>query len=346
MATGEETIAVNGDQIQSDDYAFMALFARMDPVAMAAAIALLLALGLMGATAALLLQGAPAGVPIGTNLSTLGNILPGYSVSWMGSLKGAAWAAVIGAATGFLIAAFWNFAHFVFMGLAALSYPRHLTHPVRPLSETIPLLSDSSDAQALSAVVRLNVGISAVGLGLGLGLILFVGTNLSLALSQHPGRYLNLLGVFMPGYSASAGGAWIGLLWGAIYGAISGGALAWLYARSLGARIMAQVVWDAASARQLRPPLLRISSHTLGIGLGAIAALQLVFTTLWLVLRGTADESVHAKLLSYYLPGYTVTLQGSILGGLELFLLVYLSSVLVGETYNAVTRYRCKGEVK
>ena len=232
----------------------MALFARMDPVAMAAAIAVLLALGLTGATAALLLQGAPPGVPIGTNLSTLGNILPGYSVSWMGSLKGAAWAAVIGAAIGFLIAAFWNFAHFVFMGLAALSYPRHLTHPARPLSETIPLRSDSSDAQVLSAVVRLNVCISAVGVGLGLGLILFVGTNLSLALSQHPGRYLNLLGVFMPGYSASAGGAWIGLLWGAIYGAISGGALAWLYARSLGTRIMAQVVWDAASARQLRPP--------------------------------------------------------------------------------------------
>jgi hypothetical protein len=26
----------------------------------------------------------------------------------------------------------------------------------------------------------------------------------------------------MPGYSASIGGAWAGLLWGAIYGAISG----------------------------------------------------------------------------------------------------------------------------
>jgi hypothetical protein len=105
-------------------------------------------------------------------------------------------------------------------------------------------------------------------------------------------------------------------------------------------------MWDAASDRQLRPPLLQISSHALGISLGAIAALQLVFATLWLVLRGTADESVHAKLLSNYLPGYTVTLQGSLLGGLELFLLVYLSSVLVGKIYNAVTRYRRKGEVQ
>jgi hypothetical protein len=63
-------------------------------------------------------------------------------------------------------------------------------------------------------------------------------------------------------------------------------------------------------------------------------------------LRGTADQSIHAKLLANYLPGYTVSLQGSLLGGLELFVLVYLSSALVGETYNAVTRYRHKGEVK
>ena len=150
----------------------------------------------------------------------------------------------------------------------------------------------------------------------------------------------------MAGYLVSVSGAWLGLLWGTIYGAILGGALAWLYARSIGARIPTQVTWDNASVRQLRPPLLQISSHALGIGLGAIAALQLIFATVWLVLRGTADESVHAKLLSNYLPGYTVTLQGSLLGGLELFLLVYLSSALIGATYNAVTRYRHEGEVK
>jgi hypothetical protein len=339
---------IEQEQAQSnDDFVFMALFARMDTVAIAAALALLFALWLAGATAILLLLGAPPGVAIGPNLSALSNILPGYSVSWLGSLIGAAWAGVIGAVTGFLIAAFWNFAHIVFTGLSALSYRRQITSPVRPRSEpgTASLKSDSTDGQLLSAAVRLNVGISALGVGLGLGLLLFLGTNLTVALSQRPGRYLNLLGVFMPGYVASVSGAWVGLLWGAIYGAISGGALAWLYARSLGARLPAQVMWDDASVRQLRPPLLRISSHALGIGLGAVAALQLVFATVWLVLRGTADESVHAKLLSNYLPGYTVTLQGSLLGGLELFLLVYLSSALVGETCNAVTRYRHEGEV-
>jgi len=335
-------VMIEQEQAQSNDFVFMALFARMDTVAMAAAVSLLFALALPGATAVLLLLGAPPGVPIGPNLSALGNILPGYSVTWLGSLIGAVWAGVIGAVAGFLIATFWNFAHIIFTGLSALSYPRQIT----PNGTASPKSASTDGHLLLSAAVRLNVCISALGVGLGLGLLLFLGTNLTVALSQRPGRYLNLLAVFMPGYSASVSGAWVGLLWGAIYGAISGGALAWLYAHSLGERLPALVMWDNASIRQLRPPLLHISSHALGIGLGAIAALQLVLATLWLVLRGTADESVHAKLLSYYLSGYTVTLQGSLLGGLELFLLVYLSSALVGETYNTVTRYRHEGEVE
>jgi hypothetical protein len=336
------------EQTQSNEFAFMALFARMDNIAMAAAVSVLFALGLACATAVLLLRGAPAGVPIGPNLSALGNILPGYTVTWLGSLIGAAWAALIGAIVGFLIATFWNFAHVVFTGLSALSYPRQITSPARRRYDpgTASPKLEPIDRELLSGAVWLNVCISSLGLGLGLGLLLFLGTNLTLTLSQRPGRYLNLLGVFMPGYSATIGGAWLGLLWGTIYGAISGAALAWFYARSLGARLPALVMWDDVSLRHLRPPILHISSHALGIGLGAVAALQIIFATSWLVLRGTADESVHAKLLSNYLPGYTVSLQGGLLGGVELFLMVYLSAALVCEIYNAIARYRHKGEVK
>ncbi len=341
-------LMIEQERTQSNDFVFMALFARMDNIAMATAISVLFALGLACATAVLLLLGAPPGVPIGPNLSALGNILPGYKVTWLGILIGAAWAGLIGAITGFLIATFWNFAHVVFTGLSALSYPRQVSGPAHRQSKykTVSAKSELINGQLLSAAVRLNVWISALGVGLGLGLLLFFGTNLSVVLSQRPGRYLNLLGVFLPGYSASIGGAWVGLLWGTIYGAISGAALSWLYARSLGARLPTMVTWDNDSLRQLRPPTLHISSHVLGIALGAVAALQIVLATSWLVLRGTADQSIHAKLLANYLPGYTVSLQGSLLGGLELFLLVYVSSAFVGEIYNAVSRYRHKGEVK
>ena len=61
------------------------------------------------------------------------------------------------------------------------------------------------------------------------------------------------------------------------------------------------------------------SGNALGIGLGALMALQLFVTTNWLVLRGTAPYSKNAALLSQYLPGYTVSFAGSLVGALELF---------------------------
>ena len=104
--------------------------------------------------------------------------------------------------------------------------------------------------------------------------------------------------------------------------------------QSLGANLSHLLIWDEAAALGIRPPVLRISSHVLGIALGAVAAIQLVLSTLWLVLRGTADESVHAKLLSHYLPGYSVSLLGGLLGGLELFVIVYVFASMIGATYN------------
>lgn len=336
------------EQADSDDLLLMALFARMDTVAMSIAVAVVFALSLALATTVLLLQGAPEGMPIGTNLSALGNILPGYSVTWPGVFIGAAWAGVIGAIAGFLAATIWNFAHLVFLGFLALDRPRQATSSPRQatLSTARPLGSVSEEQRLFSAAARLNVAISALGAGVALGLLLFVATHVSIGVANHPGRYLNLLGIFMPGYSASSVGAWFGLLWGLIYGGVFGGAIAWFYVRSLGANLPRLVIWDETAARGLRPPVLRISSHALGMAVGAIAAIQLVLSTLWLVLRGTADQSVHAKLLSHYLPGYSVSVSGSLLGGLELFLFLYLFALLVGATYNAIAFRREGGEHK
>ena len=55
---GSAAITVYREQVQSDDFVFLALFARMDTVAMTVAICLFFALGLASATAVLLLQGA------------------------------------------------------------------------------------------------------------------------------------------------------------------------------------------------------------------------------------------------------------------------------------------------
>lgn len=331
-------------QGEASDITLMALFARMDTVAMAIAVATVFALGLAAATVVLLLQGAPAGMPVGPNLSALGNVLPGYSVTWIGALIGAAWAGLIGLVVGFLGAAVWNFIHLVFLGLLALGYPRAPTPSLQGgLSMTRPLSSNSEDRGLFLAAARLNVAIAFIGVGMGLGILLFVATHISLGVSAHPGRYLNLLGVFMPGYSVSSAGAWFGLLWGFIYGGVSAGAIAWFYMRTLGAKLPRLAIWDESAIIGLRSPVLRVSNHALGMALGVIAALQLVLATMWLVLRGTADQSTHAKLLSHYLPGYSVSLPGSLIGGFELFLVVYLFSSVIGAIYNAIALRRGGG---
>lgn len=322
------------NQISSSEDTLMALFARMDTFAMSMAVGISLALGLGVATAVLLLTATP-GVPVGPNLSALGNILPGYSITWRGCIIGMAWAALIGAVLGFLLATCWNFTHIVLIGLVALLHKPEFSDQKDRRGKT-----SSVDQKLISSVVRFNVMISAFGAGLGLGLVLFLATFISMAVSNHPGRYLNLLGVFMPGYSATAVGAWFGLLWGIVYGSISGGMIAWLYGRTLGAKLPTMVVWDTAAVDRLRPPVLRVSNYALGLALGLVAGLQLLLATIWLVLRGTAHESVHAQLLSNYLPDYTVSLQGGLIGALELFLLVSVGSALATYIYDYIAQRR------
>lgn len=95
-----------------------ALFARIDRVAMAAAMGAVFGLGLFVATAVLVLKGAPAGIPVGPNLSGLVSFMPGYSVSWAGAAIGAIYAAVIGGTVGYCLAILWNLSHYLFIGVA------------------------------------------------------------------------------------------------------------------------------------------------------------------------------------------------------------------------------------
>ena len=96
------------------------VFARMHIVAMATAMGVTFAVGLFLATAILLLKGAPPGVPVGGNLSTLGTFLPGYEISWWGVVLGSLYGFVIGSIAGFLLSVFWNFMHVIFIGIAVL----------------------------------------------------------------------------------------------------------------------------------------------------------------------------------------------------------------------------------
>ncbi len=86
--------------------------------------------------------------------------------------------------------------------------------------------------------------------------------------------------------------------------------------------------------------VLRLHGPSLGLAIGAMGALGLVVTTNWLVLRGTAGESIHARLLAQLLPGYAVDPVGSLIGAAELFVLLFVFCVALARIYNRIVDIR------
>ena len=222
-------------------------------------------------------------------------------------------------------------------------------HEKRANDDTPPRQEDGSvqiDEVLLYATVKWNTLLFA-GVGAFMGsLTLLCATYVSLYRGlPDPGHYLNLLGVFLPGYRVSVEGAWIGFLWGGLLGAVFGAMTYRIYARSIRRQVADYFAGDK-TVLELEFMVLRLHGPSLGLALGAVAALGLLLTTNWLVLRGTADESIHARLLSQFLPGYSVSLPGSIVGAIEIFVVVYLFCMLLALVYNHIVAMRQKGPAR
>ncbi len=203
---------------------------------------------------------------------------------------------------------------------------------------------DNSDIQIniplLRAAKKLNMLLLAGVCGLLGGSLMFVITHLSMSKGlPSPGHYLNLLGVFLPGYSVSPAGAWIGLFWGALIGALLGALVYRVYARSIGKQIE-DYLRNGKTDNDRLISIMRIDGNYLGLAMGLIVAGGLVLSTNWLVIRGTAEQSMHASLLVHYLPGYSVSLPGSLIGALELFVFTYAISLLFSWIYNRIVALR------
>jgi hypothetical protein len=194
--------------------------------------------------------------------------------------------------------------------------------------------------EALERAIWFNTWLLAAISGIIAGLALFSLTHLSLLVTgPRAGKYLNLLGIIFPGYTASPAGAWLGLIWAFILGSLSGAFVYQTYVRTAGAKALRNLCLQPTT-RQVIPTLtLMISGPALGFALGLLTALQLVCVTWWLVLRGTAPASYHAALLQYYLPGYSPSLVGALIGGAWVFIYAYGFARLFAGIYNRVARW-------
>lgn len=192
----------------------------------------------------------------------------------------------------------------------------------------------------LNAAVRVNTWLLAGVFACVGGLTIFFATYLSLYRGlPNPGHYLNLLGVFMPGYHVSHSGAWIGLFWGAVIGALLAAMFYRIYARSIETQVQDYLA-SGNRDKDLLGITLYFDGNYLGLALGAIVALGLFVTTAWLVFRGTAAESMHALLLTNYLPGYSVSYTGAVVGAVEVFGITYLVCRLFSWMYNRLAALR------
>ena len=210
------------------------------------------------------------------------------------------------------------------------------------VTDTVDDIAEIKNSELLHAAVKMNTLLLALVFGSMGGIGLYAITYMSLLRGlPDPGAYLNLLGIFLPGYSVSHAGAFIGLLWGAVIGAVLAAIFYRIYARGI-PRLVQEYIRDGSVSDDMLSKSLRLGGHALGLAVGVVIAGGLIITTNILVLSGTADESMHAQLLVNFLPGYTVSTVGSLIGALELFIIAYLLSRLFSLIYNSIVTYRSK----
>ena len=195
---------------------------------------------------------------------------------------------------------------------------------------------DRDETQLVRTALRMNALIFGALLGLLCGTLLLALAVAAGMTAFRPTRLpVFLLGVFLPGYAPGAVGGVAGFFWGCVYGGVIGAGVYWIHARAMVGHLDRAVAMERRAADFPRAAL-RLHGPSLGVAIGAIGALGLVGATNWLVLRGTADESVHARLLAQLLPGYDVSPLGSIVGACSLFVFLFVACIAFAWVYNRV----------
>lgn len=194
----------------------------------------------------------------------------------------------------------------------------------------------------LNAAIRFNALMLGLTAGTLAAVIMYIATHASIVKwGNDSSNYLGLLAIFFPGYSVTSSGAWVGAFWAFVYFGTCSSLSYRLYGRVLGTRISEVLLSTVPTENPvLKPSVLRLHGLSLGLAIGAMAAVGMFSSTAWLVVRGTADESVHAALFSNYIPGYSVSILGGLWGAIELFALVFVGSIVLAAVYNKIVEIR------
>lgn len=86
--------------------------------------------------------------------------------------------------------------------------------------------------------------------------------------------------------------------------------------------------------QEIKKSLVRFSEQGWGLAFGSVAAFGLFFATIWLVIKGGINVGEHLNLLGVYLPGYSVSYVGSVIGFVYAFVIGYGAGRTIASVYN------------
>ena len=88
------------------------------------------------------------------------------------------------------------------------------------------------------------------------------------------------------------------------------------------------------SAHEALRPLARLNAQAWGLSFGLVAGFALLAATWILVIQGGPNLGQHLGLLSVFLPGYSVTWHGGLIGFVYAFVGGWAVGRLIGAVYN------------
>jgi protoporphyrinogen oxidase len=185
-------------------------FARYDAVALGFALAIPSSLGLFVATAILLIKGGPS---VGANLSLLSNYILGFQVSWAGAFIGLVETGILAFGFGWIMAKMIN--------MVVGWHERALLRRLERRAEWV-LINHS--------IARLRASVMAMVFGLTAASGLFIATAwLVIRGGPQVGQTLGLLRHYLPGYTVTWPGAFVGFIYAALIGGVVGWFVAFIY---------------------------------------------------------------------------------------------------------------------
>lgn len=181
------------------------------------------------------------------------------------------------------------------------------------------MVPEQSNVQ--QTLVRVNARAWGIATGLLLGGGLFLATNvLVMKGGDDVGQHLGHLSSVFPGYDVTVGGSIVGFLYLFVVG----------YA--LGRLLAPKKPLEREPSGGHRH--VRINGRSWGLTFGVLLAVVILAVTNALVARGGEDVGALLKYLSVYLPGYSVTVVGSLIGAAYLFVIGWAIGKAIGGIYN------------